>query len=79
MHGRHVNPEKLRELIDELRASRGWTMQQFIAHAGLSPSLVYYALAGKRQLSVVTAAKMAKALDRSTAEFTDPDQEVDAP
>lgn len=75
MHGRHVDRDELYRLIHALRVRQGWTMQQFLAHAGLKPSLVYYVLAGTRQPSLVTASKMAKVLECSIEDFTAPTQE----
>lgn len=52
----------LREAIDTLRVEKDWSMHQVIEHLGVSPSFVYYLLAGRRQPDLLTAHRIAEAL-----------------
>ena len=54
---------ELRRRIDARRVACDWTMAEFIAATGRSSSMIYAILAGQRQPSLLTAARLARVLD----------------
>jgi transcriptional regulator with XRE-family HTH domain len=70
VRNRQVDRDRLQALIDARRVEQGWTMTEFIAATGRSPSMIYAVLSGERNPSLLTAARLARTLGCEVEDFT---------
>lgn len=75
MRNRRVDQDRLQALIDARRVEQGWTMTEFIAATGRSPSMIYAVLAGERNPSLLTVARLARTLGCEISDFVKSDDE----